>query len=129
MVSLWVIPDVSNVRTPMTMLKEQATALSEETEGLLRGNVFTSSSAVDTELYITLSIIVPALNNYRFDVLTYNQPITMFPGTLHSAVGNKGYRINNEQEFDARLQSILASTEVSGVVAALIAQARDLSRA
>jgi hypothetical protein len=112
----------------MTMLKEQATALSEETSGLLRGNVSTASDIGDSQLYITLNIIVPALNNYRFEVLTYSQPITMFPGTLHSAAGNSGHRINNEQEFDSHLKSILASPEISAVVAALIAQARDLSR-
>lgn len=128
MASLWVIPDVSNVRTPMTMLKEQATALSEETDGLLRGNVSTLGST-DSDLYIILSIIVPALNNYKFDLLTYTQPITMFPGTLDSNAESKRYRINNEQDFDDSLKVILSSTAVSSIVAALIAQARDLSRA
>jgi hypothetical protein len=127
MVSLWNIPDISNLRTPITIIKEQATALSEATGGLLRGDVTTSRSAHDETLFLTLSVIVPALNNYKYNILTYWQPVRLFPGDLHYSAENKVYRISNEKEFDERLKSILGSEEVGAVIGALIAQARDLS--
>jgi hypothetical protein len=39
--SFWNIPDVGNVKVPLIVIREQATALSNLTEGLLRGVVET----------------------------------------------------------------------------------------
>ncbi len=80
-------------------MREQATALTQETEGLLRGEVRTSASR-DNELFTTLSIIVPALNNYKYDVATYIQPITLFPGTLIStAAKTHAYPVDADTHY------------------------------
>jgi hypothetical protein len=62
--SFWVIPDVTELRTPIAILNEQATFLAEETSGLLKGEVETTQSG--ETLIIKFYIVVSALNNYRF---------------------------------------------------------------
>ncbi len=79
--SFWVIPDVANLRTPLSILREQAAALTDHTKGTLVGMVATKNLADKME--IRLEISVPSLNDYRFRILTYIQPIfEIYPGRL-----------------------------------------------
>lgn len=137
--SLWSIPAADNVRAPLTIMKEQATALTEQTKGSLVGLVETGTYGAD-DLAINLSIQVPSLNNYKYRLITYTQPITMYPGTLAAEVpmasgtsqtgliNSLGTRpqateVKNEQEFVAALKGLLASNEIKRLVSSLLAQA------
>src|SRR5271157_979833 len=107
--SLWSIPATENVRPPLTIMKEQATALTTQTKGSLVGSV--EAAAYGKGLEINLSVEVPALNNYRYHVMTYEQPITMYPGSLASRVPvpsgislntlPRAVEVKDEQEFVA----------------------------
>jgi len=130
--SLWSIPETENVRPPLTIMKEQATALTKQTKGSLVGSV--EAAANGNGLKINLSVEVPALNNYRYHVLTYTQPITMYPGRLASEVPGpsgtrlsvlraQGTEVNNDQEFVEVLKQLLASEEVKQLLSSLLAQA------
>jgi hypothetical protein len=148
--SLWSIPNTESLRAPLAILREQATALTEQTRGTLIGvaeslgrqasniaigkeamNAFTTGpgSAVlgqqGGELNFGLSIQVPALNDYKYRLLTYRQPVTMYPGTLSFPLKNLDYAIINEEQFLAALKGILSSPEVQNLLASLLAQATD----
>lgn len=129
--SLWSIPATENVRPPLTIMKEQATALTEQTRGSLVGSVETAEYGGG--LKVNLAVHVPALNNYRYHVLTYTQPITMYPGRLASEIPVasllNGYappqsiEVENEQEFLEALKRLLTSDEMKQLVSSLLVQA------
>ena len=76
--SFWVIPDAAKIRTPAGILREQASALTEQTQGTLVGVVETKGSG--DKLQVNLAISVPSLNDYRFRILLYLQPLELYPG-------------------------------------------------
>jgi hypothetical protein len=82
---LWSIPAADNIRAPSTIMKEQATALTLQTGGSLVGLVETGAYGAG-DLAINLSIQVPSLDNYKYRLMTYTQPITMYRGTLAAQV-------------------------------------------
>jgi len=120
--SLWSIPTADNLRAPLTIMKEQATALTQETEGSLVGSVETAAYGLG-DLAITLSIQVPSLNNYKYRLLTYTQPITMYPGHLSVGSGVQFVEVKDEQAFLKALKDLLASDEVKRLVSSLLVQA------
>jgi hypothetical protein len=120
--SFWVIPEDASETSPLAILKEQASALTAATRGQLRADVTTRVSIVG--LRLTLYISVPALDDYTVELLTYEQPIQMYPGTLESAFPQDTKHIKDEREFVATLKACLSSTETQRVVSALLAQAK-----
>ncbi len=122
----WAIPDVETLRTPASIFREQATALTEQTKGLLEGEVSSTSDTSDA-VQITLSIKVPALNNYRYNLLAYRQPVAMYPGILFRRFENTGEQVNSEQDLIDSLRTVLQSDVVRRIVGSLLAQARELA--
>lgn len=129
--SLWSIPETENIRAPLTIMKEQAAALTEQTRGSLVGSVETAEFG--SGLKVNLAVHVPALNNYRYHVLTYTQPITMYPGRLTSEVPGasllnmyappQSIEVENEQEFLEALRRLLSSDEIKRLLSSLLVQA------
>jgi hypothetical protein len=120
--SFWVIPDVANLRTPLSILREQAAALTDHTKGTLVGMVATKNLADKME--IRLEISVPSLNDYRFRILTYIQPIfEIYPGRLTTGSSEQGILMENEDELVSGLKAILASDRMKNVLASLLSQA------
>ncbi|MCL5278490.1 MAG: hypothetical protein M1376_01115 [Planctomycetes bacterium] len=126
--SLWgewgsLIPE----RTPTTVLKEQATALSELTKGVLFGRVVVNN-LTSGKFDIVLSIVAPAVNDYEFDVLHVRHGIDLYPATVlippEPSVPRKEVACTNEDELKTALASILGSDRVRQVIGALIAQSR-----
>jgi hypothetical protein len=122
--SFWNIPNDLNIQTPLTVLREQANALTQQTGAALRGDV--STMAFDADIYITMSISVPALNGYKIDILEYKQPVQMYPGTLRLYLGqNVSFVVENETDFIALIREYLSSIEMVRVVRSLLAQAKQ----
>ena len=120
--SLWSIPAAENIRAPLTIMKEQATALTQQTKGSLVGSVETVTQGV-AGLAISLSIQVPSLNDYTYRLLTYTQPITMYPGRLIFALKPQFIEVEDEHEFLEALKDLLSSEEVKRVLTSLLVQA------
>lgn len=131
--SFWAIPNISEIRTPVTILKEQADALTNATDGLLKGEVSpievgSLSSAIfhgfngGSQLFI----IVPFLKNYRVNLIDYYHEIVMYPGVLAPKFQNEGgaTRVDNEEDFVHALKKILSSNNTKMIVAGLISQAK-----
>ena len=124
MENLWRIPDVSTIRTPIGMLREQAENLSNATDGALLGAVDTVGSG--NELSYDLKVVVPSLNRYMVGIIRYSQKITsLYEGTMYSYLQGKPFRIESEQAFDDTLRSIITSDDVTKVITSLLAQARS----
>ncbi len=119
--SFWKIPKADNIRTPLSILSEQASALTEETGGALRGRV--KRDALGDDLVLTLTITVPALDNYSVDLIKYWQPIQMYPGSLDFTLKPASITVRNEEEFRKALMEILSSDEVTRIITSLFSQA------
>jgi hypothetical protein len=132
--NLWgELPSSETQRTPYTILKEQASMLTEITNGLLVGEV-KRSSEVDAFSEFTLGkqsqsfvaylrIQVPSLNNYTYSVVRIQYPIRLYPVLVKSlAVEDFHRECSSEEEFENALGQILSSQEVKQVISALLTQ-------
>jgi hypothetical protein len=138
--SLW--PDdlaSISVRTPVTILKEQAAALGKMTKNLIEGRVTVTPFGQIIVVY--LDLVVPTLKNYTYRLLRVKHGSLLYPVQVaaHSmpelreatdavtvAVSMMNAReARNEDEFLAVLREILTSEETKKVLAALLAQAES----
>jgi hypothetical protein len=144
--NLWgELPNIETIRTPYTILKEQASILSEITNGLLIGEVINNQN--NKYFVKTLRIKAPSLNNYTYSVVEVQHLIQLYPvfvKNLTSApitkatalidslrvdlrhpglLEDQGYKkYSSEEEFENALGQILSSKEVKQVISGLLAQ-------
>ena len=120
--NLWgELPNAETIRTPYTILKEQASILSEITNGLLIGEVVVNIQK-ENFLAMTLRIKAPSLNNYTYSVVDVQQPIQLYPVGIRNLIKNTWTEYSSEEEFENALGQILSSQEVKRVISALLAQ-------
>jgi hypothetical protein len=149
--NLWgELPKPETIRTPYTLLKEQASLLSEITKGLLIGEV--TNNQKDMFFVNILRIKAPSINNYTYSVVEVQYPIKLYPVFVKNLTSDKfnnleknlmnaannplmgfvdsggllvqqGYnKYSSEEEFEKALGEILSSQEVKQVISALLAQ-------
>lgn len=144
--NLWgELPKTETIRTPYTILKEQASILSEITNGLLIGEVINSQN--DKFFVKILRIKAPSLNNYTYSVVEVQHLIQLYPVFIKNLTSepitkatalidslrfdvripglleDQGYKkYVSEEEFENALGQILSSKEVKQVISALLAQ-------
>lgn len=133
--SFWAIPDATQLRTPLSILREQAAALTDQTKGVLVGSAephaYSQEELInrllppDGKLTLWLMVSVPALNDYRLRVLDYTQPVTLYPGLLRSIHTDTQQAIENQQSFIDGVKSILSSESVRNILTSLISQAGE----
>lgn len=123
------LPVENNIRTPYVILKEQASLLTEATNGLLIGNVdretLTNNSKYNFECM--LEIIVPSLDNYSISVLEVFYPVlNIYPSlVVNKIVDSKQYNCNIEEDLYAALEQILSSKEVKRIISSLLNEIRS----
>jgi hypothetical protein len=110
----------SDLRTPVSLLREQAVALGEKTKNVVTAEV-TSSAAGEAFTHF-LVLLAPAVN-YRYQLITIQHPITLYPMTAMIS-GGSWARIDSEDGFIQWLKAALTSDKTKGVIRALIAQAQ-----
>jgi|ERR1700676_1324091 len=117
--SLWgELPASSETKSPIAILREQATALRDATNGMLTGDV--SATASDMRFTASLYVVAPALNNYRYEVLTVQHPVAFYPVAIRSRAVLRPLEAKNEEEFLGHLEKILTSRKIHSVIASLI---------
>jgi len=126
--SFWAVPDIAGFRTPLAILREQAAALTEGTNGALVGTVSTSkimygAGGHSTDLALSLSVEVPALDDYAYRLLEYRQPVDLYPGTLSLSWEEGPLFIGDEIQFVSAIRSALSSDKVRRIMGSLLAQA------
>ncbi|MBP0018505.1 MAG: hypothetical protein J7647_13270 [Cyanobacteria bacterium SBLK] len=131
------IPTSEDMRTPSTILREQASKLTELTQGLLEGEVvfipydnisfahklYERLDPNQQKFYGTLRIKVPSLANYTYSLLEIGYSIQAYPVFVRNLAGEDSKQeCANEEEFKVVLRGILSSDEVKRVIAILLSQ-------
>jgi hypothetical protein len=114
----------ANQRTPTSILREQASILSQITKGVLIGSIEQEPTVNNTLIY-HFAITAPAINNHKFAILTLQYSITIYPLTVTDHTVHVQRQCLNEENFTSTLKSILSSTQVKRVISALLIQSRD----
>lgn len=149
--NLWGDLPVEEFRTPHVMLREQASILTEATNGLLVGTVvkekftkipFTSPKYVTLKMLedlqekhdkqnkytwtSRLEIIVPSINNYSISIVQIDYPLKMYPLKILSTVTDdyRYQKCETEEEFNQKLEEILSSSDVKKIIAGLLTEIR-----
>jgi len=69
-------------------------------------------------LTATLDVTVPVLTHCRYRILTYRQPVEMYPGRMAVADSDR-HDIADEKCFVAEVKSMLSSDRVKTMLASL----------
>jgi hypothetical protein len=76
------------IRTPVDILKEQANLLSTLTKGILFGDIKINKGTAG-EIYLEMSIVAPAMDNYRFNVLDIKHGLELYPAIVVQPNSNR----------------------------------------
>lgn len=123
------LSDLETVQTPKAILQQQAALLTSATRGVLHGFV-TNVETAHLGFEYDLEVVVPALNNYRYELLSIYHGVDIYPTFvrsvhLESASYSAGpVRCENESEFCECIQRILSSKSVRTVLSRLKSQAK-----
>lgn len=124
--NLWgELPLTEVLRTPAVILREQATLLTEMTNGLLEGEVVSWKVESENPFCLRLSIIAPALDGYRFSVLDSYHSILLYPIIVYDKVIDRRFVCENESNFLDVVQHILSSKNVHAAITSLISQSKS----
>jgi len=118
-VDLWPNLHLEKVRSPKTILKEQADLLSHKTNNILKGEIGSVSSLNETT--IGFSITSPYLNNYKYQLffIRFN-PATLYPVFLD------GYgECNDESTFVEKVKEILSDARTIKIINSLYSQSLE----
>ena len=119
-VDFW--PDFTNasLRTPVTLLREQAALLGPKTQQLVVADV--ESMASGENFYHRFYLLVPTLDNYRYELFALSHSILLYPATV--SYKSMGIHIENEEALKTWLKNVLSSKETTKIIEALLAQAK-----
>jgi hypothetical protein len=113
----WGEIQVSEIRTPASILREQAALLGPKTQNVIEARVETAVTA-DDKFAHAFYLVAPGLDNYRYRLLQITHPIGLYP------VISPPHVLKTEEEFTAWLHKKLSSDQTRRIVANLLAQAR-----
>jgi hypothetical protein len=126
--NLWgELPVVEKIRTPLSILREQATVLSQMSERLLEGEVMVTSDSPD-QIEAQLNIVAPTLGGYSVTILSISYGLDLYPILLqHALEPSIRKSAKDEQAFIVALQQVLTSESVRKVISALLTQIRSIN--
>lgn len=113
---------------PITILKQQASALGLKLRNLIEADVETGTTDYQHYLRHTLFLVAPVLNFYRYKLLDVEHPATeMYPVTIKVTLDDPAnsaseIKAENEEEFKAALKDVFASAQTKRVIENLLAQ-------
>lgn len=137
---------IDRIRTPVSILVEQASLLGEKTNNVVQGKVVSSTTKSSTFLH-RFRIVSPSLEGYSYNLFSVQHEIEIYPAefrlgtdladeleqegfidpeTLGSVevrriMGTK-YKVFNEDEFINFLRIILSSKRTTVIVTAILSQ-------
>jgi hypothetical protein len=118
---LWGEIAPSAVRTPVSILREQASLLGAKTKHIIVGQIDTRTSG--KTFHHAFNLIVPALDNYSYELFEISHGVGFYPVRveLKSSYGE----LKNEEEFLEWLGQKLSSAETKRLLGNLLAQAKS----
>jgi hypothetical protein len=145
---LW--PEITPTTTivpPVSILREQAELLAKKTKGLVIGEITSATSEPERQPYDTVymfdplaplsgvprpgkpknfehtfTIRVPALDDYRYELLTVTHGLEFYPLKVRFLPGRQAYSAESEEQYVALLQTLFARQETVNVLRSLLAQ-------
>ncbi len=110
-----------DVLPPVTILRAQATRLTQRTRGILEGQV--ESHSFKNVFYHSLNIVAPALDGYTYQLCSVSHPITLYPADVNKN-DRTSVQVNDQDALYQALQRVFASKETSRIVQALLVQSK-----
>jgi hypothetical protein len=117
---LWGEITPSAVRTPASILREQASLLGAKTKNAIEGQIETQISG--GMFYHSFNLVVPALDNYSYELLKVWHGVNLYPVSYGY---QRGERLENEEAFVDWLGQTLSSAETKRIIGNLLAQANS----
>ena len=117
------LPNVSDLRTPLTVLREQASVLATMSGGLLEGHVVVQNM-VGQITRLTLSSVAPTLDSYAVAIASVEHEMGFYPAFVRNALTGDKYTIGNEADLKEALRDLLSSPSVRKVLTGLLVQLR-----
>lgn len=118
--SLWPELKVKREKTPYAILKEQASYLAENTNGLVTGLV-TRKTDSNGDVWLRFFFVAPALGDYRYSLLTlWHDPIIVYP--VHAS-GSEN--IASEAKLVEYLKMVFSSDNTQTALSSLINQSLE----
>jgi hypothetical protein len=109
----------SEGRTPVAVLREQATLLGGKTQNVIEAKVDTEVSG--RSFRHSFSLVVPALDNYTYQLFVIQHGVNLYPVTVQ----NPYQELKTEEEFIDWLRQRLSSAETKKIIGNLLAQANS----
>src|SRR5205807_3389682 len=116
------LPKSGDLRTPVSILREQATILGDQTNNVLVGDVITTKRGGN--IVSEFEIVAPALDNYRVTVLTISHDMTLYPLLVIRHLGGSNVQCPDETSFIAVLKETLPGKRVHQIVNSLLSQSK-----
>jgi len=116
---LWGEIEPSAVRTPVSILKEQASFLGKKTKHVVEAEVETRTLA--GSFYHAFRLVVPALDNYSYNLFEISHEVNPYP----VSTGYGAATLANEEAFVNWLAQKLSSSETKRIIGNLLAQANS----
>ena len=121
-VDLWGdIGPAEPVRTPVTILREQAALLGRKTKNVLEAKV--SSFTLAGGLTHSFNIVVPGLDDYTYELFQIQIGVDAYPVFVSVPPTMATVKLETEQQFTEWLKAKLSSPETKKIIGNLLAQA------
>jgi hypothetical protein len=127
--NLWgPLPATEQIITPTLILREQATQLSNMTNGILRGEVSVSSAG--STFVVSLAVVAPFVDNYTYLAVQVEHELELYPVTVRPGYDLYSSKVavecTNQSEFEKAVGEILSSEHMQRIIRSLLAQSRSM---
>src|SRR5260370_41967883 len=112
------------INSPVFLLKEQAAALQQKTNGLVLAGL-RPASAPDGSFWVGFDLYSPALGEYTYHLFEVTYPPQFFPVTLTG--GNGAQKAQTPEQFKALLESVWRSPRTTQVIEPIMAHPPPLA--
>ena len=116
----------ATVRTPVSLMREQAALLGKKTSNLVEAHVKTDSEG--GRLVHRFHLIVPALDGYTYRLFKVSHGMEIYPvmvGGYDPRNPLDSKQLANEQEFTDFLREILSAESTKRIILTLLAQVQQ----
>lgn len=128
--------EVSDLVSPASILREQATLLGMKTKNLVTGKVELASDSAEKKFKYVFYLVAPALKNYRYRLLSIEYPVDLYPVTIRFESKRPKVEDNLDEEsshlsakdyddFIAKLGKVFSDERTKRVIRALISHSRE----
>ena len=115
---------VSELVSPVSILRKQASFLGMKTKNLVEGKVELTQDNGKNFQYV-FYLVAPALKNYRYRLFIIIYPVEFYPVTIDFEAKNKGLTAKDYDDYLAKLKGVLTDEKTTSVIKALISQSQE----